>query len=173
MGIKFEDELISEEDLAGYGETLKRAQEALSKKVISTRFHEEPLIPIDTSKMIFVFGSNEAGRHGAGAARFALEHRGADYGTGHGLHGQSYAIPTKDHEIQSLPKRHVLNYVLHFIQFAQEHPELTFQVTAIGCGLAGFKHEDIAPMFVGAPNNCFFDTLWKPWLPEKRFWGTF
>lgn len=53
------------------------------------------------------------------------------------------------------------------------HPELTFQVTCIGCGLAGLKHEDIAPMFKDAPGNCVFDTLWKPWLPDAEFWGTF
>ena len=102
---------------------------------------------------IFVFGSNEAGRHGKGAAKFALDHRGAVYGQGYGLHGQSYAIPTKDKRIQTLSLEEIQKYVCIFRAFAFEHPELRFELTPIGCGLAGYTPEQIAPMFANTPDN--------------------
>lgn len=123
--------------------------------------------------MIFVFGSNLAGVHGAGAAVYAHKFKGAQWGKGNGLYGESYAIPTKDKDIQTLPLSRIKQYVDHFIYHALSWPELEFQVTRIGCGLAGLKDEDIAPMFKDAPNNCLFDEAWKPWLPGKKFWGTY
>ena len=105
-------------------------------------------------KPIFVFGSNLAGRHGKGTALHALEHHGAIYGQGVGLQGNSYAIPTKDEHIRTLPLDHIRPYVDEFLGYAAAHPELTFQVTAIGCGLAGYKPSQIAPMFRDAPGNC-------------------
>lgn len=138
------------------------------------RGHASELVePIDTSKMIFVFGSNEAGRHGAGAAKFALQKKGALYGKGWGLYGQSFALPTMDWNIQPLPLSRIRFYVDSFLRYARQHPELTFQVTCVGCGLGGQKHENIAPMFIGAPDNCYFDTAWKLWLDNVKFWGTF
>lgn len=124
-------------------------------------------------KQIFVFGSNLAGVHGAGAARFAFLHCGAKAGEGIGLHGDSYAIPTKNARLESLDLDIVDEYVIQFVHFAKHHPELEFKVTRIGCGLAGFKDEDIAPMFGDAPKNCLFDDAWRPWLKTKKFWGTF
>ena len=103
--------------------------------------------------MIFVFGSNEAGRHGAGAALFAKQHHGAKYGQGFGLQGSSFAIPTKDGNINTLPLEKIKEYVDKFLEFAYIHSELTFQLTPIGCGLAGYKYKDIAPMFIDAPKN--------------------
>lgn len=103
---------------------------------------------------IFVFGSNEAGIHGAGAAKFAVKHHGAKYGQGVGLQGNSYAIPTKDHNIQTLPLDRIKEYVDKFISFAGICPNMVFRVTAIGCGLAGYTPEQIAPMFAHAPVNC-------------------
>lgn len=94
---------------------------------------------------IFVFGSNLQGMHGGGAARVAVERFGAVMGQGVGLQGQSYAIPT----MQGGPNT-ILPYVEEFIQFAQHHPELTFLVTKIGCGIAGFTPQEIAPLFAGA-----------------------
>ena len=94
---------------------------------------------------IFVFGSNLQGMHGGGAARVAVERFGAVMGQGVGLQGQSYAIPT----MQGGPKT-ILPYVEEFIQFAQQHSELTFLVTMIGCGIAGFTPQEIAPLFAGA-----------------------
>lgn len=154
--------------------TSKKSQPGTGR-IISTPFQEEPLIPVDTTDMIFVFGSNEAGIHGAGAARIAFQQRGAVWKEGWWHHGTSFAIPTKDRSVRkSLPLSKIQFYVDQFLEYARKHPELTFQVTAIGCGLAGFKHSEIAPMFANAPDNCWFDDAWKPYLPGLHpYWGTF
>lgn len=127
--------------------------------------------------MIFVFGSNEAGIHGAGAAKFALQRKGAVWKKGLGHHGQSYAIPTKDRKIQTLDLITIEKYVGQFNDFARKHPQMEFQVTQIGCGLAGLKPKDIVRMFVNSPENCLFDSAWEPlfkeYMVEKRYWGTF
>jgi len=98
-------------------------------------------------------------------------------GQGLGLFGQSYAIPTKDAKIQhTLPLKQIRDHVDMFLELAAAvDPDIQFQVTCIGCGLAGHKHEDIAPMFISASKNCQFDDLWKPWLEPfgHSFWGTF
>ena len=91
---------------------------------------------------IFVFGSNLAGMHGGGAARFACLHFGAVMGKGVGLQGQSYAIPTMQGGVETIRP-----YVNDFLDFAKHHPEMQFLVTPIGCGIAGFEAEDIAPLF--------------------------
>jgi hypothetical protein len=109
---------------------------------------------MDDRPPIFVFGSNLAGRHGKGAALYARQHRGAQYGQGAGRQGNSYAIPTKDFELETLPLDDVRLYVEAFLVYAQLHPRETFEVTAIGCGLAGYTPDDIAPMFRRAPPNC-------------------
>lgn len=106
-----------------------------------------------SSEEIFVFGSNLAGRHGAGAAKFARLYHGAKYGQGVGLQGNSYAIPTKDENIQTLPLECISQYVMQFLYFADANPDLEFCVTPIGCGLAGYTPEQIAPMFRHSPNN--------------------
>jgi|SRR5271157_5393054 len=139
-------------------------------------------VPFDPAERIFVFGSNLGGIHGAGAARFAREKRGAIDGQGVGLQGQSYAIPTKE-GTQSAGGRFIgatlaldkiADYVNGFIIFAQAHPELEFQVTQIGGGYAKIAAEDIAPLFANAPANCLFDEAWEEYLPAgTRFWGTF
>ncbi|MBR2231469.1 MAG: hypothetical protein IJ891_03790 [Prevotella sp.] len=91
---------------------------------------------------IFVFGSNLRGMHGGGAAYVAVRKFGAVMGQGVGLQGQSYAIPTMQGGVETIRP-----YVDEFIQFAREHRELTFLVTRIGCGIAGFSDEEIAPLF--------------------------
>lgn len=91
---------------------------------------------------IFVFGSNLAGMHGGGAARIARLHFGAVMGKGVGLQGQSYAIPTMQGGVETIRP-----YVYRFIAYAKRHPEKHFLVTPIGCGIAGFEAEDIAPLF--------------------------
>lgn len=96
---------------------------------------------------VFVFGSNLAGAHAGGAARLANQKFGAIWGQGVGLQGNSYAIPTMQGGIETIKP-----YVDEFIEFAKSHPELTFYVTKIGCGIAGFKEEDIAPLFKTAIN---------------------
>ena len=109
----------------------------------------------------FVFGSNLAGRHGAGAAKWAEQHYGAIYGKKTGEQGSSYAIPTKDGDIQTLPLSTIQEYIDDFIEWAADNFEDTFFVTQIGCGLAGYTKEQIAPMFKGAPENCVFPIEWK------------
>lgn len=105
-------------------------------------------------KKMFVFGSNLSGRHGAGSAHHAYKNCGALYGCGIGPQGDSYAIPTKDEFIQSMDLERIAIHVRNFIDYAKDHPELDFEVVKIGCGLAGFKSEEIAPMFKGYPDNC-------------------
>jgi hypothetical protein len=102
---------------------------------------------------IFVFGSNLAGRHGAGAALLAVRQFGAKHGVGEGITGHCYALPTKDENIQTLPLREIACYVVEFLNYAASHPDLTFLVTKIGCGLAGYSFNEIAPMFRNAPKN--------------------
>lgn len=111
--------------------------------------------------MIFVFGSNEAGRHGAGAALYAVQNHGAIYGVGFGMQGNSFGIPTKDKNIRTLPLEKIKEYVDKFIAYAKMHPDKHFQVTRIGCGLAGYTDSQIAPMFKGAPYNCHLPEGWR------------
>lgn len=96
---------------------------------------------------VFVFGSNLAGRHGAGAARFAVQYWGAEYGRPAGLQGRSYAIPTKDTRLQTLPLASIRGHALDFIDYAANRPDLQFLMTPVGCGLAGYSAEQIAPLF--------------------------
>lgn len=97
---------------------------------------------------IFVFGSNLAGMHAGGTARFAYNKFGAIWGQGEGLQGQSYAIPTMQGGVETIAP-----YVDTFIAFAQAHPELHFLVTPVGCGIAGFNEQEIAPLFHAALNQ--------------------
>ena len=96
---------------------------------------------------IFVFGSNLQGIHAGGAARMARTNFGAVMGNGVGLQGQSYAIPTMQGGVETIKP-----YVDEFLAFATQHPELNFLVTPIGCGIAGFEPDDIAPLFEAAKN---------------------
>lgn len=114
-----------------------------------------------TEQYIFVFGSNLAGRHGKGAALHARESFGAIYGQGVGRQGRSYAIPTKAEDLTTLPLKTIRGHVNDFLQYARDNPKLTFIVTAIGTGLAGYQHQDIAPMFKNAPSNCHLPKEWK------------
>lgn len=110
---------------------------------------------------VFVFGSNLAGFHGGGAARLAYESFGAEWGRGVGHFGQTYAIPTMQGGMETIKP-----YVDDFIAYARVHPELRFYVTRVGCGIAGFRDEDIAPLFREALSlsnivlpRTFFDIL--------------
>jgi len=110
---------------------------------------------------IFVFGSNLAGRHGKGAALYAKNNYSAVYGIGIGRTGNAYAIPTKDRYLKTIPLPQIKDYVDDFIVYARQHPELTFTVTRIGCGLAGYRDDNIAPMFAEAPTNCVLPIEWR------------
>ena len=111
-------------------------------------------INVLSSNEVFVFGSNLDGHHGGGAARTALNKFGAISGQGVGLQGQSYGIPTMHDGIEAIAP-----YVNEFIDFAIEHPKNIFYVTRIGCGIAGFKNEEIAPLFKNALN---LDNVYLP-----------
>ena len=133
---------------------------------------------------IFVFGSNLAGIHGAGAALYAKLHHGAPYiknvtaewgvkgKNGVGLQGSAYAIPTKDEWIKTLPIERIEPFVKEFIEFAKANNEMNFNVVRVGCGLAGYKEIQIAPLFEGSPSNVKFN--WEnydsgcndPWIVE-------
>ena len=110
---------------------------------------------------IFVFGSNLAGRHGAGAALHARREHGAVYGVGVGRTGRAYAIPTKCGQLLPLPLSDISAHVLTFLDYARTHHTLTFLVTKVGCGLAGYSESDIAPMFSGASDNCILPDGWR------------
>lgn len=110
---------------------------------------------------IFVFGSNLAGRHGRGAALYAKKHHGAVYGVGEGFAGNSYAIPTKDKYIRTRPLSSINRSVGKFIRYAESNPDVTFEVTKIGCGLAGYSEDEISPMFKDAPMNCNLPEGWR------------
>lgn len=110
---------------------------------------------------IFVFGSNLAGRHGKGAALDARLKHGAELGVGEGLTGRSYAIPTKNRSLQTRSLWDIQKSVETFKAYAKAHPELEFFVTRVGCGLAGYQDDDIAPMFADAPLNCELPKGWR------------
>lgn len=116
---------------------------------------------------VFVFGSNLGGRHLAGAAKVALKRFGAVLGKGYGLQGNSFAIPTKDRRIQTLPLNIIEQYVDMFKEFAQENTQLTFYVTKIGTGLASLPDESMARLFLGSPKNCIFDEGWRKHLGDS------
>lgn len=101
-----------------------------------------------------VVGTNYEGRHGAGAALYAMENFGLQYGCGEGLSGQTYALPTmsglKDIEMAAWD----------FIQFAKFNPDKTFYLTRVGCGIAGNKDEEVAPLFIDAPENVIKPKGW-------------
>lgn len=107
---------------------------------------------------IFVFGSNIQGSHGGGAAWYAYKNFGAEWGVGEGLTGRTYALPTME------GKASLQHAVEHFIACAKEHPEQTFLVTAVGCGIAGYTPDEVAPLFKEATS------LENVYLPQV-FWN--
>ena len=112
-----------------------------NKTMYSRPFTPERISELKPNE-IFVFGSNLAGSHGGGAARLAYDRFGAIWGQGVGLQGQSYGIPTMHGGVDVIKP-----YVDEFIEFAKQHPEYQFFVTKIGCGIAGFAIEEMAPLF--------------------------
>lgn len=107
---------------------------------------------------VFVFGSNLEGRHGGGAARIAYDKFGAVWGQGVGMQGRSYGIPTMQGGVETIKP-----YTDEFIAYAKRHPEKKFYVTPIGCGIAGFTEEEIAPLFKDAVD------VENIWLPEDFY----
>lgn len=119
---------------------------------------------VDAAKMIFVFGSNLAGRHNRNDALTALRKHGAIYGRPVGLQGRSYAIPVQDEQDKLLPIPVIERYVQAFLRFAATHPEFTFQMTRIACGRDKYRDEQIAPLFAHAPSNCRLPRGWRRYL---------
>ena len=135
-------------------------------------YRKGQFVHLNDQNSIFVFGSNEAGYHGAGAASYAHKKLDAKFHLGYGRSGSCFAVPTKDHKIRTLPLGSVRAYIQDFIIYAEADWTNLYKVTQLGCGLAGFTAEQIAPMFTRAPINCIFDTAWLEWFPDKMFWGT-
>ena len=111
---------------------------------LNGKFTPDFVVDLDQNE-VFVFGSNLAGAHGGGAALLAYRKFGAIWGQGVGLQGQSYGIPTMHGGVDAIKP-----YVDEFIEFAKTRPDLTFLVTRVGCGIAGFTNEEISPLFAKA-----------------------
>jgi len=126
-------------------------------------------------KLVFVFGSNERGIHGMGAAQHANKFHDAQYGipfghTGDKIGAGSFAIPTKGPDVKTaLPLDAIEGYVKAFLRYARFRPELRFAVTRIGCGLAGYTGADIGPLFIGAPANCILPISWRAETAAKFY----
>ena len=117
---------------------------------------------------IFTFGSNAAGRHGAGAAHLASKVFGADWGVGEGLTGRCYALPTKDKDIQTLPLNKIGEAFRRFIKCVIDNPQLDFLLTKVGCGLAGCATDDIAREFWhGMEHNGQKKIPINLWIPKE------
>lgn len=140
------------------GESINYSEDFFSQKQALNRVTPSRITNLEEGQ-VFVFGSNAEGYHDGGAARFALERFGAIYGQGRGLQGRSYAIPTMSGSLQEIARE-----VEEFIWFADQHPELTFLVTRIGCGIAGYRDLDVAPLFANAyslPNVYLPTEFWE------------
>jgi len=144
-------------------------------ETVNYHFHKDGSLP-QRSDTIIVFGSNKAGRHGAGSALIAKQKFGAIYGNGYGLQGRSYAVPTKDGRpdtpnlrdpAATLPLPEIKQYIEQFIQYAKDHRDNRFFVFRLGCQLAIHKDADIAPMFANSPLNCSFPEEWASYLQYK------
>lgn len=122
-------------------------------------FHPDGSAPPDGA--VFVFGSNLSGYHGGGAARAAHKLYGAEWGVAEGRTGRCYALPTVQHGIAGpLSLAEIAAAIERFIAHAAAHPDTKFFVTRVGCGLAGHRDADIAPMFAAAPINCSLPDTW-------------
>lgn len=134
-------------------------------------FHPDHTVP--TEGEVFVFGSNLASRHGKGAALIARQRFGAQFGISFGYAcapsgppRHSFAIPTKDERLRTLPVDVIQTYVeqFHLHVLSPEYAHLRYFVTRIGCGLAGYRDSQIAPLFRGFPDSCIFPQEWAPFL---------
>ncbi len=141
--------------IANFTETEQQKILDMIQEQKTERITPEYISSLDKDE-IFVFGSNLSGHHGGGAARIALDKFGAIWGQGVGLQGQSYGIPTMQGGVDTIKP-----YVDEFIEFAKVHTEYKFLVTRIGCGIAGFTDQEIAPLFRNA------QTLENVWLPKS------
>ena len=131
------------------------------------QYHDESIIKTLAEDTTFVFGSNLAGEHSSGAAKTALEHFGALNGVGRGWSGQSFAIPTMNEHLQQMPLSQIQHYIDDFKTYTKNHPKNKYFLTSIGCGIAGYKVEEIAPMFKGISHNVIFPASFRPFVEKS------
>ena len=129
-------------------------------------YHDETIIKSLPENTVFVFGSNMAGTHAGGAARIALENFGAMKGVGRGWAGQSFAIPTMNEHLQQMPLSQIQHYIDDFKIYTKNHPKTKYFITSVGCGVAGYKVEEIAPMFKGISHNVIFPASFRPFVEK-------
>jgi hypothetical protein len=118
------------------------------------------IIGLDPTE-VFVFGSNTAGRHGAGAALQARMQWGAELGVGEGLTGQCYAFPTLDHDLNQRSLDEITESVNKLYTVCEHNPDLTFLLTKVGCGLAGYPESVMQSLFQNHPNNLILPLDWQ------------
>ncbi|CAG69334.1 conserved hypothetical protein [Acinetobacter baylyi ADP1] len=131
------------------------------------QYHDESIVTELPEDTVFVFGSNMAGQHTHGAARVAYQHFGAVTGVGRGWAGQSFAIPTLNEHEQQMPLSQIEHYIDDFKIYAANHVKMKYFLTALGCGIAGYKVSEIAPLFKGIQNNVIFPESFKPYIDEN------
>ncbi|OTG94924.1 hypothetical protein [Acinetobacter sp. ANC 3832] len=129
-------------------------------------YHDENIIKSLPEDTVFVFGSNMAGTHQGGAAKTALLHFGAMKGAGRGWSGQSFAIPTMNEHLQQMPLSQIQHYVDDFKIYTKNHPKTKYFITSVGCGVAGYTVEEIAPMFKGISHNVIFPSSFRPFVEK-------
>ena len=133
---------------------------------MSYLYHDENIIKSLPEDTVFVFGSNLAGQHGGGAASTALQYFGAMQGVGRGWSGQSYAIPTMNEHLQQMPLSQIQHYIDDFKIYTKNHQKMTYFVTSVGCGIAGYTTEEIAPMFKGISQNVILPNSFRPFVEK-------
>lgn len=129
-------------------------------------YHDESIIKTLPEDTVFVFGSNMAGTHQGGAAKTAHLHFGATKGVGRGWAGQSFAIPTMNEHLQQMPLSQIQHYIDDFKIYTKNHPKMKYFITSVGCGVAGYKVEEIAPMFKGISRNVIFPASFRPFVEK-------
>ena len=137
-----------------------------STQPMTYRYHDETIVKSLPEDTIFVFGSNMAGTHAGGAAKTAHLHFGAMKGVGRGWSGQSFAIPTMNEHLQQMPLSQIQHYIDDFKIYTKNHPKSKYFVTSVGCGVAGYKVEEIAPMFKGISHNVIFPASFRPFVEK-------
>ena len=113
----------------------------------STKRHTPEYIDTLADNEVFVFGSNRNGNHYGGAARIAYERFGAEWGVGEGHTGQSYALPTLDENMERVTEDELIDSFAKMLGYADDNRQLTFLVTKVGCGIAGWDIEDVKRCF--------------------------
>lgn len=124
-------------------------------------YHKDGSQP--NENQIFVFGSNLSGIHGAGAAKQAIRY-GARFGVPVGFMGRTFAIPTKNEKVDTMSLEEIRKFVDIFVRTSLNTPNIQYFVTRIGCGLAGYRDWQIAPMFKDCGDNCSFAEEWKEFI---------